>query len=136
MCTGGPFLGIFSIMGSTARFIWYRKTAGVGIWFRVFEWISIIAVGVNAGLVAFTLSVTAKYSGYVRVWLFGSIIVLVLGLKQIVAFLISDVPSEVRIQLERQEFINRKVIEDEPDDALLAAEVEVPVIDETTEIYI
>ena len=85
---------------------------------------------------AFTISVTATYSGYVRVWLFGSIIVLVLGMKQIIAFLIPDVPTEVGIQLERQEFIHRKVVEDEPDDALLAAEVEVPIIDEAADIYI
>lgn len=113
-----------------------RKAVNIGIWYRVFEWLSIIAVGVNAGLVAFTMSVTVAYSGYVRVWLFGSIIVLVLGLRQFIAFLIPDVPTEVRVQLERQEFINRKVVDDEPDDALLATEVEVPVIEETTEIYI
>ena len=113
-----------------------RKASGIGIWYHVFEWISIIAVGVNAGLVAFTLSVTSQYSGYVRVWLFGSIIVLVLGVKQIFALLIPDVPREVRIQLERQEFINKKVVEDEPDETPLASDVEVPVIEETSDIYI
>lgn len=41
--------------------------------------------------------------------------VLVLSVKYVVAFLIPDVPGEVKIQLERQSYFNRKLIHNEKD---------------------
>ena len=54
-----------------------RKVSNIGLWFNVFEGMSAVAVAVNAGLIAFTQSITADYSSYGKVWLFGGIIAFV-----------------------------------------------------------
>jgi hypothetical protein len=97
---------------------------------------SVVAVVVNAGLVAFTQSTTAGLSSYVKVWLFGCIITLILCIKYAVALLIADVPTEVVIQRERQEYINRKIVDDEADEPKISAEIPVPEIDEKTDVYL
>jgi Calcium-activated chloride channel len=71
--------------------------------------ISINAVFVNAGLIAFTGSFTAQYSSPHRVWIFIGTIMILLGLKELIAFLIPDVPLEVDIQSKRNKFFEGKV---------------------------
>lgn len=93
-----------------------RRVSNIGVWYYIFEAMAAIAVVVNAALVAFTQSITASYTGYEKVWLFMSIITLILGIKYAVAVGIADVPSEVVIQREREEFINKKIVDDEPDE--------------------
>ena len=91
-----------------------RGAQNMGIWYNIMEFMTLVAVVVNAGLIAFTGNTT--YEPVVRVWIFVGISVLVLGAKFLVAAIIPDVPSNVAIQLKRAEFFTQKVIDNLDDD--------------------
>jgi hypothetical protein len=59
------------------------------------------------------------YNGATRVWLFVGMSVAVLAIKYIIGAFIPDTPREVTIQLQRQNFIRRKIILEEKDDVLI-----------------
>ena len=91
-----------------------RGAQNMGIWYNIMEFMTLVAVVVNAGLIAFTGNST--YEPVVRVWLFVGISVLVLGVKYLVAAVIPDVPSNVSIQLKRAALFTQKVIDNLDDD--------------------
>ena len=91
-----------------------RGAQNMGIWYNIMEFMTLVAVVVNAGLIAFTGN--TNYEPVIRVWIFVGISVLVLGVKFFVAAIIPDVPSDVAIQLKRAEFFTQKVIDNLDDD--------------------
>jgi len=93
-----------------------RSIEDIGTWFSILEVISIIAVFVNAGLVAFTGTFTIIYAWPIRIWIFILMSSGLLLIKAFLAYVIPDVPAEVEIQLKRQEFIRSRVIENIGDD--------------------
>lgn len=93
-----------------------RGAQDIGIYYSIMEIMTTAAAVVNAGLIAFTRPNSAGYSGVILVWIFVLISVGVLLIKYVVAVTIPDTPLFVRLQLQRQNFIVSKVIDDEPDD--------------------
>jgi hypothetical protein len=94
-----------------------RTCEDIGTWMQIHETIALSAVFVNAGLVAFTGTITAQYDASTRVWIFLGMILLLIMAKDTVAFFVPDIPGEVTVQLARQKFISDKVIHDMSDDA-------------------
>jgi anoctamin-10/anoctamin-7 len=88
-----------------------RSIENIGTWLSILEVISIIAVFVNSGLVAFTGTYTYIYVWPIRIWIFILMSAGLLFIKGLLAFVIPDVPAEVEIQLKRQKFIKSRVIE-------------------------
>jgi hypothetical protein len=88
-----------------------RSAEVIGTWQSIFELIALSAVFVNAGLVAFTSDLTDQFASVYRVWIFISIVILLLGIKELIAFLVPDVPVECIIQQARNNFIASKVID-------------------------
>ena len=88
----------------------------IGTWQPVFELMATLAVIANAALVAFTMNIFDDYSLKFRFWLFMCTQWFVFTLQTVIRIVIPDVPIPVTIQLGRQEFIVRKVIDYEPDD--------------------
>jgi len=89
----------------------------IGTWETIFKVMGIIAVLSNASVILFTStyfddSITPAN----RVWLWVIFVGFVLTMKVFVDFLIPDVPGEVKIQLERQDYFHRKIFLQEPDD--------------------
>ena len=93
-----------------------RSCEDIGTWQSILEAIAYSAVFVNAGLVAFTGSITSQYTGTTRVWIFICMIILLISLKEAIAFFVPDVPGEVEVQLKRNDFIVDKVINNVGDD--------------------
>lgn len=86
------------------------------------------SIFVNSGLVAFTSKNCVNYSWPERIWIFILMASGLFFIRAVVAYLIPDEPEEVKIQLDRQEYIVGKVwdnIEDE-DDALGKSNFEAP----------
>lgn len=98
-----------------------RTVEDIGTWYLILEVISISAVLVNSGLIAFTGTFLINYTWPGRVWIFICMSAGILVTKYIVAVYVPDVPLEVEIQLKRQEFYLDKIVRniaDEDDSAL------------------
>ena len=88
-----------------------RGCEDIGTWGTILEIMGVSAVLINAGLVAFTGTVTTHYTWPGRIWVFIGMTFGIMFTKFIMAVAIPDVPREVEIQLQRQDFIVGKVIE-------------------------
>ena len=98
-----------------------RGAQNMGIWYSIMEFMTVVAVVVNAGLIAFTAN--SPYEPVVQVWIFVGMSVLVLGVKFLIAAIIPDVPTKVTIQLKRTEFFTQRVIDNLDDDDTWEAEL-------------
>lgn len=99
-----------------------RSCEDIGSWYYILEVISFAAVVTNSALVSFTGEFLINYSYPSRIWVFLGMMVGLLLLKYVVAEYVPDLPREVEIQLERQEYFRNKIIlniPDEDDTALL-----------------
>jgi hypothetical protein len=99
-----------------------RTAEDIGTWQAIFEAVSFAAVLCNSALVAYTGTYTLNETWVVRAWIFTSMASGIFLLKQLLAFLIPDEPADVLIQLQRQDYIVGKVlddIQDEDDDDLI-----------------
>lgn len=93
-----------------------RSCEDIGTWYIILEAISFSAVFVNSALVAFTGAQTLNYTWVERVWFFCLMSAGLAGIRLLVAYLVPDVPSEVEIQLKRQDYIVDKVLHNVPDE--------------------
>ena len=99
-----------------------RSAEDIGTWQVIFETVSFAAVLCNSALVAYTGTYARDETWVARAWIFISMAAGILFLKEFLAFLIPDEPSDVTIQIKRQEYITGKVlddIQDEDDDELI-----------------
>ena len=92
----------------------------IGTWLSIFTILSFVSVVVNSGIVFFTIKedvvTDVGPESNIRVWYFVAFIASVYGFKLVVDYFITDVPHQVKLQLERQEHIERKVFDLEPDE--------------------
>jgi hypothetical protein len=100
-----------------------RSCEDIGTWYYILEAISYASIFINSALVAFTGTNTLNYLWVERVWIFIMMSAGLLALRQVVAFLIPDVPAEVQIQWDRQDYLVDKVLDnvEDEDDADLAS---------------
>jgi len=84
----------------------------IGTWLTIFQFLSIAAVITNAGLICFTMDVLWDIFDLTgRLWIFIGFQWVLISIQFLATEIIDDVPPDVEIQLERNEFINLKVIE-------------------------
>jgi len=98
-----------------------RSAEDIGTWYSILEVVSICAIFINSGLVAFTATNMKNYTWPARVWTFILMSAGIFALRGFVAFLIPDEPEWVKIQVARQQYIAGKVIDnvdDEDEDAI------------------
>lgn len=99
-----------------------RSAEDIGTWQVIFEAVSFAAVLSNSVLVAYTGAYAQNETWVVRAWIFISMASGILFLKEFLAFVIPDEPNDVLIQIQRQDYIVGKVlddIQDEDDDDLI-----------------
>lgn len=88
----------------------------IGTWQTIFLVISIISVVTNAALTSFTMDVLNSSSMTFRFWIFVSFQWVCFALQAFIMAIIPDVPEDIEIQLQRTEFISRKLIDKVADD--------------------
>lgn len=92
----------------------------IGTWLYIFTILSFISVIVNSGILFFTVKepilTTAPTDSNIRVWGFVLFVAGIYSFKLIVDYFITDIPAAVSIQLRRQDHIERKIFDLEPDD--------------------
>lgn len=93
-----------------------RSCEDIGTWYSIFEIISIAAVFVNSGLIAFTGTFAINQNWTGRVWIFLGTSAGILLAKYLTAIYVPDVSDETEIQLRRGEYIRSKVVDNVPDD--------------------
>jgi anoctamin-10/anoctamin-7 len=74
------------------------------------------AVVTNAALIVFTMDLLNHYSTYRKFWIFIGFQWVMFTGQYVLATLVDDVPQQVEIQLQRADFINRKIIMREADE--------------------
>mmetsp|Transcript_9261 Transcript_9261/g.10559 ORF Transcript_9261/g.10559 Transcript_9261/m.10559 type:complete len:1032 (+) Transcript_9261:154-3249(+) len=88
------------------------KAQDIGTWLTIFTILNYLSVVINSAILLFTsrdvIPVDIDDESQ-RVWLFLAFILLVMFIKLAADFFIPDVPIDVEIQLERQEYYLRKV---------------------------
>lgn len=93
-----------------------RSCEDIGTWGSILEVVSYASIFVNSALVAFTTSITVNYTWTERIWIFILMASGLFVIRWTIGWLIPDTPVEVAIQLERQEYICRKVCDNVEDD--------------------
>ncbi len=84
----------------------------IGTWMDVFVALSFLSVITNSGIVCFTMDV---FPSEMKVWLFITFQYVIFSGMYIFEMIIDDVPEEVSIQTARQEFLLRKVVDQDSD---------------------
>ena len=95
----------------------------IGTWLSIFTILSFVSVVVNSGIVFFTVKedvvTDVSREDALRVWYFLFFIAAVYGFKLVADYFITDVPQQVKLQLQRLEHIEKKVFDLEPDEEAL-----------------
>jgi hypothetical protein len=106
-----------------------RSIEDIGTWMTILDIMSNASVFVNSGIIAFTSTVADSQTWVVRVWIFILLSGVLFGVKGLVAFIIPDLPEDVDIQLQRQEYLVNKLLynlEDDNDEELCKGNAIVP----------
>ena len=90
----------------------------IGTWQTILEIMSASAVFVNSWLIAFTGDFFAGWPMADRWWVFLLIEHVLLFFKFLLEVLIDDIPPDVRLQIQRSEFLNRKLLGNEEDEEI------------------
>jgi len=88
----------------------------IGTWLTIFQFIAVVSVITNAGLICFTMTTLNEYTALGRTWVFIGFQWALITMQFISEQAIPDEPEEALIQIERMEFICSKLIEQELDD--------------------
>jgi hypothetical protein len=81
----------------------------IGSWYHILEIMAVVAVFVNAALVAFTSTVVTDFTWNQRIWIFMGMSCGILVAKYLLSIAIPDTPRDVAIQIDRQEYIVGKL---------------------------
>lgn len=107
---------------------WPAGAEDIGTWQSILETVSDLAVISNSLLISFTGTFMDDHTVFERTMLFVVIEHSLFFFKNLFALIIDDVPSEVQIQMDRNEFLVRKLVfreeDEEPDPPFGIAEDE------------
>mmetsp|Transcript_17332 Transcript_17332/g.22103 ORF Transcript_17332/g.22103 Transcript_17332/m.22103 type:complete len:1054 (+) Transcript_17332:100-3261(+) len=95
------------------------KAQDIGTWLTIFTILNYLSVLINSALLLFTSSniiPIAEDEEEKRVWAFFAFIAAVISIKIVADYFIEDIPVDVTVQLERQEYYIRKVFFADPDE--------------------
>lgn len=90
---------------------WPRGAEDIGTWQTIFELVITAAVISNAGMIVFTMNIVSDYSTFTQLWIFIGFQWVLFTIQGLIRISIPDCPNEVQIQLQRQEFLNLKLID-------------------------
>jgi len=89
----------------------------IGTWYVVFKGVATISVITNAALCVFVMkSDIHALPIELKIWMFLLIQFVIFGLSTVIRFLVPDVPADVEMQLQRQNFLIKKLIHQIPDE--------------------
>ncbi|XP_060551191.1 anoctamin-4-like isoform X4 [Ruditapes philippinarum] len=100
------------------RLLWLNRrpvafiAQDLGMWYGILEFVNLIGVVSNGFLIAFTSSWGLKYSIQTRLWICIGFEHIVFALKFILAYLIPDVPKDVRLAIRREKYQVAKKFEE------------------------
>jgi len=92
-----------------------QRGESIGLWRSVMEFMIIIAVATNAGIVVFTMTTFNQYTEAQRMGIFVLFQYCVFAVQYALSMLIPDEPKEVTIQRQRQIFLEKKLVGKVPD---------------------
>ena len=93
-----------------------KSNEDIGIWMDVMQILTVISIFVNSGLISFTLTNLINYTWNIRIWIFILISFGFLMLRWSIQYIIPDQPEYVEIQIQRQEYVSSKVIDNIKED--------------------
>ncbi len=91
----------------------------IGTWQSIFELVIAAAVVTNSALIVFTMQLLTQYSITMQFWIFVGFQWVLFSTQYVFSLIVPDIPAEVELQHDRQEFIGRKLLEKEPDEGEL-----------------
>ncbi|XP_045204695.2 anoctamin-4-like isoform X2 [Mercenaria mercenaria] len=100
------------------RLLWLNRrpvafiAQDLGMWFGILQFVNLIGVVSNGFLIAFTSAWGLKYSIQTRLWICIGFEHIVFTLKFILAYLIPDVPKDVRLAIRREKYQVAKKFEE------------------------
>lgn len=86
----------------------------IGTWLSILQLTAVISVLTNSGILCFTMDLIT-FSGTGKIWLFIGFQYFIFVAMAIFAYLVDDVPYEVTIQLQRQEYLAERAAMSEQD---------------------
>jgi hypothetical protein len=95
-------------------------TADIGSFQTILEVMLSAAVVTNAAIIVFTTDVLQFQSLQLRFWVFIGFQWFIFTIQWVVSTLIPDVPADVKMQMQRMEFITEKIIYRVPDKEISA----------------
>ncbi|KAL4230087.1 hypothetical protein ACF0H5_010472 [Mactra antiquata] len=100
------------------RLLWLNRrpiafiAQDLGMWYGILNFVNLIGVVSNGFLIAFTSSWGLRYSIQTRLWICLGFEHIVFALKFLLAYLIPDVPKDVRLAIRREKYQVAKKFED------------------------
>ncbi|XP_052795282.1 anoctamin-4-like isoform X2 [Mya arenaria] len=100
------------------RLLWLNRrpvafiAQDIGMWYSILNFVNLVSVISNGFLIAFGSSWGLSYSPYTRLWIVIGFEHIVFALKFFLAYLIPDVPKDVRLAIRREKYQVAKLFED------------------------
>ncbi|XP_055959025.1 anoctamin-4 isoform X2 [Patella vulgata] len=96
---------------------WYRRPIAfiaqdIGMWYDILYFVNIIGVLTNAFLIAFTSNWGGKYTMEEKLWIVIGFEHIVFALKYVLAAMIPDVPTDVKLAIRREKYQISKKLEE------------------------
>ena len=92
---------------------WPDSAEDIGTWQSIFELLSSIAVITNGALIIFTMNIFVDYTLATRFWIYIIFQWVIFTFQFIIRAVIPDIPKDIAIQKERQEYLNRVLVKRE-----------------------
>ncbi|XP_071087079.1 anoctamin-7-like [Haliotis cracherodii] len=109
---------LIDIRVDAKRMLWFnRRPVGfiaqdIGMWYDILTFVNFCGVLTNAFLIAFTSSWGSNFDLVGKLWIVIGFEHIVFVLKYILAYMIPDVPTEVRLAIRREKYQIAKKLED------------------------
>jgi len=95
---------------------WPTGAANIGTWSAVLDFMSHVAVATNALLITYTGPTLSNHTVVARLLVFAAYEYVLISVKLMYVLVRDDLPPEVGLQLDRADFLTRKIVSNEPDD--------------------
>ncbi|XP_048243389.1 anoctamin-4-like isoform X2 [Haliotis rufescens] len=109
---------LIDIRVDAKRMLWFNRrpvafiAQDIGMWYDILTFVNFCGVLTNAFLIAFTSSWGSNFDLVGKLWIVIGFEHIVFVLKYILAYMIPDVPTEVRLAIRREKYQITKKLED------------------------
>ncbi|XP_064610213.1 anoctamin-4-like isoform X2 [Liolophura sinensis] len=95
---------------------WYRRPVAfiaqdLGMWYSILNFLNIFGVVSNSFLIAFTSSWGSQFSSYHKLWVVILFEHIVFVVKFLLAYIIPDIPSDVKLAIRREKYQVNRILE-------------------------